>query len=607
MYCKNCGNEVAEGVRFCSKCGANLEISVDPEQNTFENQEQNTFVNQEQNGEVCANQEQNGEDSVNQPLYNADANDFVAVNEETFVAPTKTKGKFAKKLLCIVVPVIAVMVVVALCFNSITGFFMKNFGSNSDYFAYVEGTTLSGYSDSFTSLYSKNQSGFSNGIGTQNELKVELGDSLKTMLSGYLNGMDLSWLNQIKLVGDTSFKDNKTSGTFGIVLGEQTILTFELIVDATTNAVLMRCKELNDKYISLPVESSINSTESFSALTMLFTSTKYLPSEEELNDLLKKYITIILKEITDDDVTKESGEVTANGVSEKCTVLKLKVTEKLALNVIKAILTEAATDQDIIAILEKFENGIKEASDIEIKGDAVEEYKEGIADALENIAETLETLNGNGSEYFVLTDYVNSSHNIIGREVSVNGLPVFSAISATEGTNLGFELTVSDQLSIVGAGENNGNSISGDYVVAFEGKELLNVSLDNIALDLENSNSKGAIEIKLGKDVSSLMDSSSYAAISLVNPSIRIEVDASADKSIASIALLSGENNLVKVSLDSSIANAQTIETPAADAIMSSTEINPSDFDFSKIIENLKKAGVPQNILAMLQYAVLAG
>ena len=31
MYCRNCGNEIAEGSRFCSSCGSPVEIAPKPE------------------------------------------------------------------------------------------------------------------------------------------------------------------------------------------------------------------------------------------------------------------------------------------------------------------------------------------------------------------------------------------------------------------------------------------------------------------------------------------------------------------------------------------------------------------------------------------------
>ena len=86
-----------------------------------------------------------------------------------------------------------------------------------------------------------------------------------------------------------------------------------------------------------------------------------------------------------------------------------------------------------------------------------------------------------------------------------------------------------------------------------------------------------------------------------------MEMDASSEKSTASISLLSGETVWAKISLDSEAAEVKAIEIPSENEIISYTEIDPSDLDFSKIIENLEKAGIPQNILSLLQYAAMAG
>ena len=594
MICKNCGNELAEGALFCGVCGAKIANSVTPEQNTFANQDQYTNA------------------PINEPDQNYMNNSYPS-GEGANTTPATPKGKFPKKLLYIGLPIVAIVAAVALCFNSLAGFFIETFGSNAAYFAYVEGTSLSGYSEALTSVYGKSQTAISNGIGGKSEIKVELGDTLKTLLSSSLSGMDLNWLNQIKLVGDSSIKDNKSSGTLGLFLGEQNILTLEYLMDTAQNSMLIRCKELKDKYISIPFNANVNltanasdiSAASTTALSNLYSLMEYLPSEEELNNLLKKYVTIALKQITNDDVTKESGDVTANGISENCTVLKLKVTEKLLLNIAKAILTEAEDDKDLIAVIEKFEKGAKEISNA--SGNAVEEFKKGIADALENINTALDNLVEKGTEFFALTDYVNSSHEIIGREFSVNEAPLFKAVSAKKGSDIGYELTVTDQLSLIGTGKKSGNSLSGDYVLNLKGKEIFTISLENFSSDLKNYTSKGAIDIKLGKDANSLMGGENSTAISLLNLSLRMEMDTSAEKSNASIALLSGESALAKISLDSTVTEAKSVETPAATDIITYTEIDPSTLDFTKIIENLQKAGVPQNLLSLLQYAALAG
>lgn len=45
MFCKNCGNEIKDGVKFCSKCGTEQVIHTDfPEKSDNETIENNTDI-----------------------------------------------------------------------------------------------------------------------------------------------------------------------------------------------------------------------------------------------------------------------------------------------------------------------------------------------------------------------------------------------------------------------------------------------------------------------------------------------------------------------------------------------------------------------------------
>ena len=608
MICKNCGNQLSEGTAFCGVCGVKIEDAPvsEPEASVYEAAAPtDTTKYEEAEATAPADTAQYEQKESVAPTYINDG----AVNEP---APKKK----SKKWLFVAIPVLAVVLAVVLCFNTLTGFFVKNFGSNASYFAYVEGTSLSGYSNTVTSLYGVGKSNIVNGGGAEGEMAIELGDTLTTMLSGYANGMDLSWLKQIKIKIDADTVGTKSSGTLALVLGEKTVLNAEYILDNEKGVAYLRCKELSDKFIKFEIPNMSGSaftamstvaanSASSSALNNIYDLMEYSPSEEELDKLFKKYIDIVLKQVTDDDVTKEAGEITANGITQNCTVLKLNITDKLLLNVVKAVLTEAKNDKEIIAIIERFEKGIKEISEIE--GNAVEEYKKGIDDALENVDETIAELEGNGKEYFSLIDYVNGSHEIIGREVALNGTTALSILSAENGKDIGYEFSVAGKLSFTGKAQKNGEAVTGDFSLVVEGKEIITISTENLASDIENTTLSGAIVLRLGKDVKDLMDSSAYTTLSLLDLSLRLEFESSADKALSSFAVLSGEKIFVKLSVNSKTTEAIVADAPADGEIISSDEIEISDLDLAKVIDNLKEAGVPQNLLTILQYAAMAG
>ena len=615
MFCKNCGNQVAEGTAFCGVCGAKIaenapvaesvQPAAEPDVSSYEEAApQDTAQYEAAAPEDTSDYE--AASPTNEPAVPTYINDG-AVNEP---APKKK----SKKWLFIGIPVLAVILVVVLCFNTFTGMLLKTFASDASYFAYVEGTSLEGYGNVATSLYGMGKNNIVNGGGSKGEIVIELGDTLTTMLSGYANGMDLSWLKQIKLVIDADTAQNKSSATAALVLGDQTILNLECIMDTEKGAIYLKCKELNDKFIKFEVPDfagsgmtsmSVSANSSNAVLNNISTIMEYLPTEEELDKLLEKYVAIVLKQITDDDVTKESGEITANGITESCTVLKLSITDRLLLNVVKAVLTEAENDKEIIAVIEKLEKGIKEISKVE--GNAVDEYKEGVADALEEIGNTLADLEGNGTEYLVLTDYVNGAHEIIGREIGANSITAISILSAESGNDIGYEVSIADKLSVKGKGTENGDAVTGDFTLSVEGKEIVTLGLENFSSDLENCTLNGAVVLKFGKDVKDLMDSSAYTTLSLLNPSLRMEFDTSKDKSSSSIAVFSGESVFVKLSANSEATEAKVANAPSDSETVSYTEIDISELDLSKLVDNLKKAGVPENLLTVLQYATMIG
>ena len=602
MFCKNCGNQIADGTAFCGVCGAQI-----TDASAAENNQPGTEP------EVAANE----------AAAPADTTQYEAAAPETEpVAPTYVndgevndaapKKKSSKKWLFIGIPVLAVILAVVLCFNTLTGFVLKTFGSNAAYFAYVEGTSLGEYSKTATSVYGIGKNTIANGVGMEGEIAIELGDTLTTMLSGYAGGMDLSWLNQIKLVVDSDSANGNGSCTAALILGDQTVLNLEYIIDNDKGAIYLRCKELSDKFITfdisggntvfLPTATNSVSNVGNNLSTIV---AKYLPDEEQLEKLLEKYVTILLKQITDDDVTREAGEITANGITQKCTILKLNITDRLVLNVAKAVLNEAENDKDIIAVIEDLEKGINEVS--EVSGNAVEEYKNSVAEAKTEIEDAIASLEGNGNEYFTLTDYVNGSHEILGREISVAGIKVISILSAENGSDVGYEITVSDKLSVLGKGKKSGDAISGEFSLCVEGKELLILTIDNLSSDIEARASKGTMVMKLGKDVAELIESDAYTAISMLDLSLKVEIDTSSSKGDYTIVLLSGEKTFVKLTANEKSTDPKVAEAPAEGETINSDEFDLSDLDLSKIMENLKKAGVPESLLSILQYATMMG
>jgi len=628
MFCKNCGNQIADGTTFCGVCGAKIAQNSDVQVDTEPMQDHAVNNEAVNNAPVAEQTYEQPYEQVHEQAHFAEAQAPVAENP---VAPAPIKKKFPKKLLYIGAPIIAVALVVALCFNTIAGFCVKTFGSNASYFAYVEAKSIGNYSDTLTKMYAN--SGLGGDAATEGafegELAIELGDSLIELLSKnfsrMLGNMELDWLKNIKLVFDADATAEKSSGSIAVVLGEQTIITLEYIIDSEKKTVYFRAKELNEKYISIEVPDSLSSGMSLMSTTsarvsamamannpfeMITELSEYLPTDDQLNELLERYIKIIFDQITDDDVTEESGEIEAGGVTESCTILEIKVTEKLLLNIAKAILVEAEKDEELIAILERIQEGAEEvadASDFNI----ADEFTEAVSDGLEEVSEDLEELDGNGQEFFALTDYVNGSHEVIGREIGViltddsySGTEkVLSILSAEDGSDVGYEITIGEDkaVSFSGKGTKSGNAVTGEYTLKVDGDKYFIVRLEDFASDIIGGEMTGSIILELGDAAIDAMGREASSYISALNPSLKLDFDINSNKAFFAISLLTGDDILAKFSVNGESTSVSVANIPESGNTIDYTEIDPDDFDLSTIIDNLEKAGVPDDIISMLE------
>ncbi len=653
MICKNCGNEVADNAAFCGICGAKIVAETEVLQSTEPVSE---FA------DVPAS-----DPFVAETPVDTDTNFFENQDSEVISKPKKHK-KLTKILLFAGIPAIAIVLVVVLLFDSIQGFWKKNFSSDSEYLAFVEAKALGGYTEVISKTYG-NVLQSVNGVGAKGEIAIELGDSLSAMLPAFTSssGMDLSWLKNIKILMDADSDAEKGSGRLTLVLSDQEIASIDFYFDSTAQTFYFRCEELFDKYISINLNDVLNmyesiydkayddlygdvlddpyglyddlddldglyddledledlydmygmstsgvesvvplmSSDSLGSMFSVSDFMEYLPSEAELKNILDNYIDVVLDQVTDNDVTRTTTTVTANGVTEECTALEIKVTEDLLTRVAKTVLEKARDDSDIISIIERIIKGMGAAG--AMFGDTViSEYQKGIDSLLETLAEQSGSSN---EELISLTSYVNDSHEIIGREISTvfggSKREVLSYVSAENGGDYGFEFNV-EELSFVGKGTKSGDAITADFALNVSGQEYVKIGLENFEANLASEEISGAVTLKLGSSVMGLLDNEATAAVSMYNPAIRLDLDLDSDSVSYAVSLLTGDAELIKLSISGENTEANIAEQPSASDTVGIDDIDPSDFSLDTIMNNLKKAGFPTELLSFAQYSMLS-
>jgi len=271
--------------------------------------------------------------------------------------------------------------------------------SPAEYYAFVEGKTVSEGVDAITpymdyiSQKPKNTIAYdlSSNVTVNKEaldslLQTSLGVSF-TDLEAQI-GIPLDNIGFDTLVGtDGSFINE----TFELSLNQVKVISSELFFDTAAEKILVRFPELSDAYLSLSNESS-GSTDKAS-LNLL--------TKERTADLLKNYSNIVIDNINQVTMEKTSA-ITVGTITKDCTELAVTITEKDLNNMAVEILETAKEDQYIIDLLPMLNM-------------TVDDYKANIDEALAEVkaSETSQT-----DTSFVMTVYVDSKGNIIGREIS---------------------------------------------------------------------------------------------------------------------------------------------------------------------------------------------
>lgn len=625
MFCKNCGKQVADNVAFCPECGTKFNLEANQAAAApMEEPTVNSVPNQTA-AQPVAEQPVN----VNQAGAPADYNYFKD-EAPVYEQPKKKTGKI---LLFVILPIIVALAVLVSPLVDVLGLFgdkdkVINFDSDSEYVAYVGANAIGEYTDLLVSGYGA-LTGTAPAAGMEADLALELGDFVTSMLPSMGGGMDLSFLKNIKMKMESDVDGTKGSGKLTLVLSGQEIATMEYIYDMQTQTIYIGCKELFDKYISINLSdltyltkakenayvddyydydyygmstSTVLAAPSQSQSTMASMLlggefAKYLPSEDQVAKLLDKYIDVALGQITDNDISKKDGSITANGVTQDCTVFDLKITPEFVQRVFRAVLETAKDDAEIISIIEKFISGAEALVGESVGVDVIQEYKNGIDELLDD----LNDMSAPG-EYVKVTGYVNSKYEIIGCEINTafnsygDEEKVFAYLSAENGGSYGFDLGAED-LSLKGKGKKNGNAITADYSLVVEGEEMLKFSLENFSGSLKEGKLNGSVTLKLGTALSKELAQSAGMDLSMYDPAIKLDFNTNSKGGSFGISLLAGENLIAKMSCSGKTTNANVAATPAPADTVKADQVEESDLNLNKILENLQKAGFPTALL----------
>ena len=307
------------------------------------------------------------------------------------------------------------------------------------------------------------------------EIKLHVSDEVITLIkqavfgSGSAN-VDLKWLNDVSIGLNTAQQNDLASVVMDLALSNTKIVSLDILMDMANGKLFMGIPELSDKYITAPLGGAQNVGSAQPAWLTMFKEygDEFLPDGKVVGKLLDKYIDLALKSMA--LPAEESVELTVSGVTKTVSQQKIVINQKMIASVLTAVLTEAKTDADIKAIVDKFEQVAVDklgVQSVNLHG----EFVKALDDALAEMAATEEL-----SEVALATVTVYTDGDVLaGLVFEMQGRELFNCITLNTADKTATKLNVADRFAITGSGTIQGGKVNGTYQVALENTPLVSV------------------------------------------------------------------------------------------------------------------------------------
>lgn len=605
MFCINCGKPIDDGKLFCDACAPAEEKPAAP-----------------------AEQPQPAAET---PVV---AEETIELGGTEPAKKTKKPRKAPKKGLIIGIAaaiVVAAGACTAIWWDYVSNFFVKTFSSPEDYMAHVtqnaadEGIGALGdvYGTILDSMSGKGEKPQYNGMDMT--MEVTVGDQLLNLLKESAGAdIDLDFLKKIaittKVITEADNMKSQVDASFS--LGGVKIATISAIANMQDFTCILGSPELSDSYMRMDyseIFEQLGAPSDFfdqleenmdEAQEIVDQLMKALPKQEAMEQLLTKYVNLIVTNIKDVTSTTETVEV--GDLKQSLTVLEIKISAKDAADIAIAVLQELKKDNDALELVTAFAEYANSISPSEgewiwdeTKGDYVwvaaefdaDEFKDGLKDQLEELVDQLKDAKKEMPSTSVkLTMYVDGVGDIVGLNAKVPGAefkPGF--ITVWQGNKFAFEADLGEA-KIEGEGSRSKGLITGKFTLKVEKEKVCTLEIENWdEKKAEEGYISGTIRFIPGEmiteqlmgSVSSFLDASSIA--------LELQLDTAEDHANVSISLLLNKKVALGLSMKGTMING-TIKEPSnvVDATSSNAVMEwANSLDIDKVLENLEKAGFP--------------
>lgn len=476
-----------------------------------------------------------------------------------------------------------------------------------EYFAYLHEAQAAGFSKSFSKGFLEAFSGETQGaMSLDAELKLTMGKQLLGILEDAIaeSGMkmDVDWLKTISLIISSNTDSNSNQAmNLALAIGKQKIVSMDVLMNTKDMVYYMGVPELSKKYVKMDMGDMMDSASMISSADMIALIKKNMPSDQEIEKLVDGYMDIIAKYLS--GAQSREGTLVAGDGSEDVTGLTVTITEEELAEMIQEILEytkENKTSRKIVqAIIDAAdEMGVNNPGSFEdaMTMESFEDFMdEGIEAMDEIIAEAEE---GN---YIELTVFANLAE-IRGYDILVysDGEVINSAnfYFVHDGSKIYVDMQVNAEYShaqVEGVLTKKSGKLSGELALEMDGDELGTLELKNVTSEgygtyVITPNPVLLDELGMDEMISSLISDASFE--------IEIKKDGLA------VSVVNDKGALITLDLTASTGKGSKVTFP-------SNTIDGNDYDamddwaasmdFGKLLDNLKKAGLPNDLYKMLK------
>ena len=441
------------------------------------------------------------------------------------------------------------------------------------------------------------------------QLTLTLGEDILPAVEDLLAqegaNLDIDWVQSLLVNATTNINEEVSSMDLGLGVNNTTLATLRLVTDFAEDKIYLGLPGLSEDYLAVDLDDADVDAEQFEKAFALLSGeqTKKLqekmPDPDAVVDFLDKYLTLALEQL--EDVEKNTEKVEIDGISQKMTVISVDISEEDAQKMAIAVLEELKEDKEAKELLEQlidYYDEVAELSGEELELPDVDEIFEQIPDAIDE----LEDLDADTDDVLRYSVYLDNKDNLCGRclEDLEDDAFVISTLKATKGKKFASEFKIESEGQALVV-EGSGNDKESVYVVEFDEMELFTVEVSGLDESaLKKGQLIGEFRLTLSDEVTNMLKqnlgSEVGALISIAEPSLHLTYQ----KDSAEIGLYMGDKLIVSLASTAKKNKAGNVEIPENTLDPEEAEDFLSGLEIDKLIDNLEKAGVPDDYVDAL-------